>query len=494
MPDDMARDQPLVLVVEDSRMVLQEISRRLLDTREFRVVTATTLAEAEQVMAEAGQDIFFSILDVTLPDAPDGEVVDHACARGIPSIVFTANLDEELRTEILSKNIIDYVVKDRTAVRQLVEQALRLKRNRGVRTMVVDDSPSFRSFIRQLLERQMFEVVEASSGKEGMDVLAAHDDMQLAIVDYEMPGMSGLELVRQLRAQRGRDRLAVIGVSARVTEPLSAWFIKSGANDFLHKPFTEEEFNCRVLQNMDMLHMVRELKRHDEEKNRFLGVVAHDLRTPINGMSGFLDMLLEGQSDPLSEDQREILEIVQTSTDNMLHMVNDLLDVSVIHSGRLDLRIAATDFAALVAERVRIQNFAASQKSISIEMESDALPPLNIDARRMAQMVDNLLSNAIKYSPHGSTTRVWVRREDDVVHFVVVDEGPGISVEDQTRLFQSFARTGNQPTGDELSVGLGLMIVRSIVQAHGGDVWVESDVGNGAEFHVTLPLAADTGG
>jgi signal transduction histidine kinase len=303
-----------------------------------------------------------------------------------------------------------------------------------------------------------------------------------------------LELVRQLRAQRGRDRLAVIGVSARVTEPLSAWFIKSGANDFLHKPFTEEEFNCRVLQNMDMLHMVRELKRHDEEKNRFLGVVAHDLRTPINGMSGFLDMLLEGQSDPLSEDQREILEIVQTSTDNMLHMVNDLLDVSVIHSGRLDLRIAATDFAALVAERVRIQNFAASQKSISIEMESDALPPLNIDARRMAQMVDNLLSNAIKYSPHGSTTRVWVRREDDVVHFVVVDEGPGISVEDQTRLFQSFARTGNQPTGDELSVGLGLMIVRSIVQAHGGDVWVESDVGNGAEFHVTLPLAADTGG
>jgi signal transduction histidine kinase len=211
-------------------------------------------------------------------------------------------------------------------------------------------------------------------------------------------------------------------------------------------------------------------------------------------MSGFLDMLLEGQSDPLSEDQREILEIVQTSTDNMLHMVNDLLDVSVIHSGRLDLRIAATDFAALVAERVRIQNFAASQKSISIEMESDALPPLNIDARRMAQMVDNLLSNAIKYSPHGSTTRVWVRREDDVVHFVVVDEGPGISVEDQTRLFQSFARTGNQPTGDELSVGLGLMIVRSIVQAHGGDVWVESDVGNGAEFHVTLPLAADTGG
>ncbi len=490
MAHNQTTDQPLVLVVEDSRMVLQEISRCLLDTREFRVVTATTYAEAVDVIDEMASEIFFSILDVTLPDAPDGEVVDLARDRGIPAIVFTANLDEELRSAILSKDVIDYVVKDRAAVLQLKEQSLRLKRNRGVRTMVVDDSSSFRGFIRQLLKRQMFDVLEAANAEQALQMFAEHDDILLAIIDYEMPGMSGIDLVKKLRMEHGRDKLTLIGVSARVSEPLSAWYIKSGANDFLHKPFTEEEFNCRVLQNMEMLHMVHALKRHDEEKNRFLGIVAHDLRTPINGISGFLEMLLDDLAGPLSEDQRELLEIVNTANDNMLYMVNDLLDISVIHSGRLDLRVSETDFGQLVRERVRIHGFAAAQKEIVLELDAPPVPALNIDAQRMAQLVDNLLSNAIKYSPHGSVTQVILEQDGDMVHLIVEDEGPGISEEDQARLFQSFARTGNQPTGDELSVGLGLMIVRSIALAHGGKVWVESEVGHGAQFHVTLPLAS----
>ncbi len=482
-------EQPIILIVEDSKTILHEVTRQLTAKDEFQVATATNFAEARIYMDAHAGDVFVAILDITLPDAADGEVVDYARELGIPSIVFTSNLDEDVRKKILSRNIIDYVVKDNYAVPALVARVRRLRRNRDIRVLVADDSTSFRGFIRKQLQLQMFQVLEAQNGRQALKLYEKNPDIALAIVDYEMPEMDGLELTRSLRRMSSQVELVIIGVSARVSTPLSALFLKSGANDFLHKPFMEEEFNCRVLQNVETMEMVKALRRHDKERTKFLGIVAHDLRTPINGINGFVQLLLSEGAGGLSDDQRELLDIIQTATGNMLGMVNDLLDISVIHSGRLDLRISRFDLGALIRERVRIQNIAAAAKEIVISVDLQEAPPVKGDAERVAQMVDNLLSNAIKYSPLGADVLVTLSRDKHSAHVVVRDKGPGISQENQKRLFRSFVRTGAIPTGDESSVGLGLMIVRNIVEAHKGRVWVESELGHGAEFHFTLPVS-----
>ncbi|WP_147822095.1 hybrid sensor histidine kinase/response regulator [Salidesulfovibrio onnuriiensis] len=480
-------ERPVILIVEDSKTVQQELARQLTASEEFRAETASTFAEARQYMDARASEVFVAILDITLPDAADGEVVDYACKLGVPSIVFTSNLDEYVRRKILSRNIIDYVVKDNLGVPTLVNQVHRLRRNQAIKVMVVDDSTSFRNFLRHQLELQMFQVVEAPNGERALELYGQEPDVSMVIVDYEMPGMNGLEVTRALRRKSGPVDLAIIGVSARDNSPLSAWFVKSGANDFLHKPFMQEEFNCRVLQNVEILELVRALRKHDQERTKFLGIVAHDLRTPINGISGFVNLVLDDGGN-LTDDQRELLDIVGTAANNMLGMVNDLLDISVIHSGKLDLRIRSFDLGQLILERVRIQNMVAAGKNIVIKAEFEKVPPVSGDAARIAQMVDNLLSNAVKYSPLGSEPVVSMRRDGQDVHVVVRDQGPGIAAKDQKKIFRSFARTSAMPTGNESSVGLGLMIVRNIVEAHRGRVWVKSEPGQGAAFHVSLPM------
>lgn len=492
MPHEEDNGLPVVLVVEDSKTILHEISRQLKE-KGFRILMASSLAEGREFADEYREQIFVAILDINLPDAPNGQMIDYARMLEIPCIVFTSNLDEEIREKILARNIIDYMVKDSYGVQALVEQADRLRTNKDIKVLVVDDSLSFRGLMRTQLEMQMFQVMEAGDGVEALEVYSRNPDISLAIVDYEMPRMDGLELIRTLRQKSTRVDLAIIGVSARSNAPLSAWFIKYGANDFLHKPFSEEELNCRVAHNVETLNMVRALRKLDEDKTKFLGIVAHDLRNPINGINGFVELLLAETPGPLTDDQKELLQIVEQASGNMLGMVNDLLDITVIQSGRLDLRRKEFDLGTLIQERVRIQSFAANSKNMNIELELQELPPIVADPERIAQLVDNLISNAVKYSPLGSTITVSLSREDDNVRVGVKDQGPGISEKDQKRLFQSFERTNAIPTGDESSVGLGLMIVKNIVDSHRGRAWIESELGKGAQFNFTLPMQPPAG-
>lgn len=256
------RSQKRILVVEDSPFFLNVTHRRLESELGVDVIDASCLEDARRVIQQEGDSIFLCILDIVLPDAPRGEVVDLAVDHGLPCIVFTSMFSDEVREEVLSKPVIDYVTKDSPASLDfMIHLIRRLVSNAETKVMVVDDSRSARHYLVDLLTLYRFQVLEASDGLEALEVLGRNPEIRLIVTDYYMPRMDGFELVKQTRKTHPAAELAIIGLSSSGSGPLSARFIKNGANDFLNKPFLREEFFCRVSQNMDNLDYIQELSR-----------------------------------------------------------------------------------------------------------------------------------------------------------------------------------------------------------------------------------------
>ncbi len=250
-----------ILIVEDSDMVMK-ILRHLVQASSlpYEAVYATSLAQASSLYSESPNDFFAALVDLNLPDAPDGEVVDFTLSKKIPSIVLTGSYDEKRREQLFNKGIVDYVTKEgRYAYSKAVAMIQRLEKNQHIKVLVVDDSDMSRKHMVNLFRRHLFQVIEAVDGVDAIKVLLENPEVKLLITDYNMPKMDGFELVRNLRYKYDKTDLIMIGVSGESSEALSAKFIKHGANDFLRKPFHPEEFYCRIIHNIESLELVEQI-------------------------------------------------------------------------------------------------------------------------------------------------------------------------------------------------------------------------------------------
>ncbi len=260
----MPHHMPNVLVVDDSKMFLQVLVQSLEEAVAGHIISAGSLEETRALLAK--HEFAVAMLDLNLPDAPQAEVVDLVLEKGIPVIVFAGDCTDQTRKRLWSKNIVDYVLKEGgESLRYAVRQARRVILNRDVKVLVVEDSEMVRTMVAGLLRVHRFQVFEACNGREGLQVLNANPDIRLIITDYEMPEMDGIRFVRAVRARHPKEEMAIIGISSHELESLSARFLKSGANDFLTKPFSSEEFYCRVSQNMDLLEYIQTIKDYSEK-------------------------------------------------------------------------------------------------------------------------------------------------------------------------------------------------------------------------------------
>ncbi|MBN2305984.1 MAG: HAMP domain-containing histidine kinase [Anaerolineae bacterium] len=234
-----------------------------------------------------------------------------------------------------------------------------------------------------------------------------------------------------------------------------------------------------------------ELRRLDELKNTFLGIAAHDLRSPLSIIQMSVDFWLDPRISLSSNETDTILSDIQRQVQHMLVLLNDLLDVTQIEAGKLELNQTPINAMAFLSEAVERHARLASRKGTRVHL--DPVPPGNMaaDEYRLRQVIDNLISNAVKYAPAGSVVTVGAVPAGPGVgpgwRMYVQDKGPGILPEERAQLFQDFSRLSSRPTGDESSTGLGLAISRRIVEAHGGQIGVDSEPGAGATFWFTLP-------
>ena len=342
------------------------------------------------------------------------------------------------------------------------------------------------------LGRRLLDLVPELMGSEGVlgDLLAGKlPRFELAWVNRETP--AGQTRYLNLVTFPHRDHAGRIAGLVHLMQDVT----EMGTID---QALAQSRNELRLLQdrlarqNLELEAANAELRRMDEIRSTFVSVAAHELRSPLASIIGYVEMLLDGDYGPLSDAQSERLEIVQRAAQRLLTTTCHLLDVSRIEAGRVELALQPTDLAALV-ERV-VAEFAPQleRKSQSLELDlPDDLPSALVDETRATEIINNLLSNAHLYTPPGGHIAVRLSRaaEEGFLRLSVADNGVGIDAQDQEKLFTRFFRGRSAEQAGARGAGLGLFITRSLVELHGGRIWFDSEPDAGSTFYVTFPIA-----
>jgi signal transduction histidine kinase len=240
--------------------------------------------------------------------------------------------------------------------------------------------------------------------------------------------------------------------------------------------------------------LYEEVKRANEAKSEFVSIVSHELKTPMTSMKGYTDLLVKGAAGPLTDLQTQFLNTVRSNVERMSTLVGDLLEISRIETGRLKLDIKPVSMVDVIEETLRTTQRQIEEKEQALDVTvPDDLPAVMGDRARLVQVMTNLISNAYKYTPNGGHIFVSAQPKANgspgFVMCAVKDSGIGISDEDKSKLFTKFFRSGDPAVREVPGTGLGLSITKSLIEMHGGQIWVESQVGHGATFAFTVPVA-----
>jgi signal transduction histidine kinase len=380
------------------------------------------------------------------------------------------------------------------------------------RVLVVEDNPEMNSFVADALASE-YDVVTAFDGREGLEkALALRPD--LIVSDIMMPVMGGDALVGALRTERQLDNVPIMLLSAKVDDELRVQLLRQGAQDYLTKPFALEELRARVAnwittkkardvlqrelasQGQDLAALAdelslrkRELESANRAKDQFLSVVSHELRTPLTAIMSWTRLLREGKVP--GERAGHALEVIERSGRVQAKLVDDLLDVSRIVTGQMRLDLRPLELSRVVRAAVDSLRPLAEAKGLQLEGVLDADVGVVLgDPERLQQAVANLAGNAIRFTPARGHVGVRLEQTDGIVRVVVRDTGKGIAPSFLPHIFEPFRQAQDPATRDHGGLGLGLTIVRHVVERHGGTVAAASEgEGRGATFTISLPVA-----
>jgi len=479
-----------VLIVEDSRSFALSVEAAINKDSSFDVILAYNYKQAVELVNANRHEIFLAVTDLNLPDAKDADAVRLMANENIPCIAFTGNFSSKLRNVVLNLGVADYVLKKgRQDIDYVVRTIKRLSTNRKLQLLVVDDARSSREVLRALLEQQCYEVTAVPSGQLALDLLAKGHTFRIILVDLIMDEMDGFQLLSQLRQNYDVTQMSIIGVSGKASSEQIAKFMKYGGNDFLLKPFQQEQVACRVNANAQLLDQFDHLNELNEQKNELLGMAAHDIRGPLGVVMSANSMLArEVQSDH----GKMLVGLASEAADEMESLLNSLLDISSIESANISINFEKTNLTLLLGKVVQDMRLIAQDKKQQLDLEVSVQEVwVNADSVRIKEVVQNLLSNAIKYSPQNSKILVCLSSNQSKARIEVIDEAGGIPPEEQHLLFQAFSKISTQPTAGEQSTGLGLSICKKIISLHNGEVNYHSNRQVGSIFEVVLPLLDD---
>lgn len=488
-----------VLIVDNSPIFLNILKEAIIAECNFmpEVFTAASHREACKHLEES-KDWLAVISGYELADAPQGEFIANTLKFNIPTIVLTSSLNASDREKALSLNIVDYFPKDINCFEDVAHLINQLKDNHRHKILIVDDSPAFCSFAERLLLNQNYQVVVCNSSESALKILRCTPDINLTLIDYILPDMDGSKLIPQIRKLRNADKLPIIAVSAFNEKNIAARMIKAGASDFLLKPINHEELLMRIRNSLKLVNQIRlsekarkEAEIANQAKSQLLSRISHELRTPLNAILGF-SQLLKGDGN-LDNDQTDALHEINHASHHLLHMINEVLDLSQIETGQVKLHPGSVNVACLIHETASMFRTIASQKNVTLELpeRSEASEEMiTTDPQRLKQILINLINNGIKYNRPNGTLLVSTASDESSITIRVKDTGLGIPKDKADMLFQPFSRL-HERTHDIEGSGLGLAICKNLVELLKGELKVNSTEGVGSTFSITLPKELD---
>ncbi|OUS26265.1 hypothetical protein A9Q99_18715 [Gammaproteobacteria bacterium 45_16_T64] len=478
-----------LLVIEDSQAFSAVLCSEIEAAYEIQTVPAYSLAEAKALLG--GEDRFFlATIDLHLPDASEEEVVELVLSYSVPGIIFTTEMDNKMRAMLLSKGISDYVLKQGPYnIDYLISSVGRLWRNRFLKVLVVNNDLDESKWYVEQLKLQLLEVICVEEDTQALQAINDNVEIDVVIVDLNIEGRGAYRLVSNIRTDFPDRDIRIIGVSSEL-DSSSVHFIKSGADDFLRRPFQAEDLNCLVNRNLNHSEHLQRFKEVNTQKDKLLGMVAHDVRGPIGNIMTAGKWLLN--KDMSIERQNEFYRLIVDSSEDVLGLLNGLLDMASINSGKVKLNCKLQLLSPLISERLGFFEMAAAAKNIEFVEMFEPEVEAYIDAKRFSQVIDNLVSNALKFSPKGGEVEIELTACDDETTLVVRDSGVGIPQAEQQYLFSDYTRLSTKPTGGEASTGLGLSICKSLVDAHGGKIGIDKNHQQGAAFFVVVSGVADS--
>ena len=395
--------------------------------------------------------------------------------------------------------------------------------------ILVEDEPGTRATLCGILEDTGYEVIGLERGVEALETIRGNH-FDVIITDIRLPDVDGMDIL-ELAKEINPDA-AVIMMTGYASMETAVDAVNHGAYAYFLKPINPDELKTAIANALKQQRLLVENKRlvdslqysnkllfeanaqlrqeitertrveqelidksgEVEEANRlkseFLAHMSHELRTPLNAIIGFSELLIDGVLGKITQKQKKCLTDILASSQHLLSLINEVLDLSKIESGKTELRLTNFTLTDIIEPlKSSIMPMLTSRKQ-SLETEvPDNLPLVRADKAKVRQVLLNLLSNAIKFTADGVRLKIEAAWRNDWCQVSVIDNGIGINKEDQERMFEPFCQLENPLTREKSGTGLGLTIARQIIERHGGQIWVESDYGKGSRFTFTLPLA-----
>jgi PAS domain S-box-containing protein len=475
-------DRVRVLLIEDNPGDVRLVQEMLTETASnFRIHVAAALEEGLQFLAS--HDIDVVLLDLGLPDSYGLETLTklQAQASHLPIVVMTSVADEALAIRAVQRGAEDYLVKGQIEKGLLRHALLYAVERKRMKMALAQSEERYRQIVETANEGIW------ASDSQGITVLVnpCMADM-LGYTVAEMVGKSFFdfiseeEKVRSLAWQENLKR----GISGQYELKMRR---KDGTEFWSWVSATSlQDTKGRYIGHLGMFTDITERKKVELLKDEFLGLISHELRTPLTIVIGSIYTAMStGMS---SADVRELLENAADGAESLSRILENLLELTRAQAGQLKIQRESINVAEVAQEVIVKLKSRSGTRRFSLDMPDD-LPEVAADPVRVERIIHNLLDNAVKYSPEGSEIRVFSHCQSDCVIVGVSDQGTGISPHDQDRLFQPFERLSNPSTDSSQGTGLGLVVCKRLVEAHGGRIWVESELGQGSTFFFTLPLS-----
>jgi len=363
--------------------------------------------------------------------------------------------------------------------------------------LIVDDTPENIGVLFECLAVQNFKIFVAENGSDALEI-AKEKHPALILLDVMMPGINGFETCRQLKNIPQTQDIPVIFMTALSETSDKVKGFQLGAVDYVTKPFQQEEVLARINTHLTIRQLQNQLQVQNEqliklnqEKNEFLGIAAHDVKNPLTAIQSAAEVIELDYETMSKNDMVKQAKRISVTTRQLFTLIDNLLDINAIESGKFNISPSSIDIFPTLQSLVMRYHNRAKSKDIAVHFQSpEKQYHAFVDGNTIIQVLDNLISNAIKYSPHGKQVNIRVTESEKFIRCEIQDEGPGLSDSEQQKLFHKFSKLSTRPTGGEHSTGLGLFIVKKLVEAMNGKVWCESELGKGTTFFVDFPVSA----